>query len=616
MYRQSFHLQLCGLLIACLMLPAGSFAQMVYSQFMAHYEGGDVEYGYGVCQAPDGNFTVCGNIGFGPGGSDACITHLDPAGTQLWTLAYGGPSGEDARAIAVTRDSGYIFVGQTGSFGSGGTDVLVAKLDRFGQVQWARAIGGTGNDYGTAVDTTSDGGYIVGGYTRSFGSGNNDAYFIKLSAAGALQWTRVVGGTQAELIYDVVETSTGGYAGGGYTVTFGAPGTDYYLILLDAGGNLTNTVTYGGNNSDNGFGMINTSDGGFMLYGFTSGFGTGGNEGMLIKTDLTGGVTWAYTYGTAAMDRIFHVVETADGDFIATGETTTNTFGAGDQQFIKVDNSGTLLWARHYGTPVDETGYGASVATTDGGVILAAWDDNDEDFLVTKTDSMGDSGCNNALSTLNVTTPALAIGSGGFATTGGTATNIVLPVAPNPLTEISYCATILPVGEVELTADHEAGYNYIRWELMEPELISRIELERSEDGHLFAAIHAPGQVRATANYRDPAAPGSVHFYRLRLSDANGGVYYSRVRRVISDAGGLDLSWSFAGEALQARRVDGMVPDREISWQLIDLQGKVLARDVKMAAGEMELSLPRVPAGTYLIRVRQGANVASWRILRQ
>lgn len=614
----SIRLQIVSLRLLCLsalLMAVSAMQAQTYSQFMKHYEGGDVEYGYGVVESPDGNFTVCGNIGFGPGGSDACLMHLDPGGTQLWTMAYGGGGGEDARAIAVTRDSGYVFVGQTSSFGAGGTDVLVAKLDRFGAVQWARAIGGAANEYGTGVDTTTDGGYIVCGYTRSFGAGNNDAYFIKLSAGGAVQWTRVIGGTASDIMYDVVQTSDGGYAGGGYSSNFGAPANNFYLIRLDAAGNLSTSASYGGPSSDNGFGLIETSDGGLMLYGYTSGFGTGGNEGMLVKTDIDGALEWGRTYGSPAMDRIFHVVELEPGRYVATGETTTNTFGAGDQQVFKVDAQGNLIWARHYGTAVDETGYGASAATRDGGIILAAWDDNDEDFLVTKMDSLGDSGCNNELTTLTVTTPTLVLGSGGASTTGGTVTNVALPFSPNPLTEIPYCSILLPIGEVHLYATNEGPANLLRWTVEEADKLAEVSLERSIDGRMFELREGWPEVLPEQSYRDETEGEAEWYYRLALKDRDGMLYHSEVKRVLSGAVARVVAWSFGGESRGARRMEGLSAEEDAEWQLLDLQGKVLNAG-RIRAGETAgIEFGNHRQGLYLLRLQQSGRSFASKVFR-
>lgn len=604
-----------GLLLVLVLTNSWTWSQQTYSRFSARYDGGDVEYGFGVCESPEGNFTVAGFMGFGPGGSDACIMQLDPGGTQLWTMAYGGSGYEEARAIAVTRDSGYIFVGQTSSFGAGSSDVLVAKLDATGQVDWARAIGGTGSDVGVAVDTTTDGGYIVGGYTRSFGAGSNDGYFIKLSAVGAVEWTRTVGGLQAELIYDVVQTPGGGYSGAGYTTSFGGPATEYYLVQLSSTGTLINTVTYGGNSSDNGFGLIATTDGGLMLYGYSSGFGTGGNEGMLIKTDASGGVTWARTYGSPAMDRIFHVAETPDGQYVATGETTTNTFGAGDQQVIQVNSTGDIVWARHYGTSVDETGFGASVPTSDGGLILAAWDDNDEDILLNKMDSLGENGCNNAVTSLTITTPALVINSGGTAGSGGTVTNVSLPATPNALTQVPYCSNVLPVGEVTLRAENLGRHNHISWELAEPHLVLRLVLERSGDGVAYTVLHRASDIVATGHYRDPAGQGEVVYYRLALTDQNGQQYFSKVRRVVTEGLLRRVGWTFAGEHPGAREIAGLAVDAAMAWEMRDVTGKLLAQGAVAAGETAVLDLPTVARGMYLLRLQQAGRVTVVRVLR-
>jgi hypothetical protein len=412
-------------------------------------------------------------------------------------------------------------------------------------------------------------------------------------------------------MFDVVQTSDGGYAGGGYSSNFGAPANNFYLIRLDPFGNLSNSASFGGPSSDNGFGLIETSDGGLMLYGYTSGFGTGGNEGMLVKTDIDGNLEWGRTYGSPAMDRIFHVVELEPGRYAATGETTTNTFGAGDQQVFKVDAIGDLVWARHYGTAVDETGYGAAVATRDGGIILAAWDDNDEDFLVTKMDSLGDSGCNNAPTTLTVTVPNLVLGSGGASTTGGTVTNVALPFSPNPLTEIPYCSFLLPVGEVHLFAHNEGATNLLRWELEEPWNIAQIGLERSVDGRIFEMREEWTEIAAEQSYRDPTEGEEVCYYRLALRDLDGMLHHSEVRRVLTGEMARTVSWAFAGESVAAKRFDGLSPAQDAGWQLLDLQGKVLMQGRIEEGENAQLDFGYLPSGLYLLRLQQnGRSFAS------
>jgi hypothetical protein len=128
--------------------------------------------------------------------------------------------------------------GYTRSFGAGGTDIFLIKTYANGNVQWAKTYGGTGWDEAYSVRQTSDGGYIVAGYTGSFGAGSYDALLIKTDANGNVQWAKTYGGTYWDYAYSVQQTSDGGYIVAGWTHSFGAGSYDALLIKTDANGNI------------------------------------------------------------------------------------------------------------------------------------------------------------------------------------------------------------------------------------------------------------------------------------------------------------------------------------------------------------------------------------------
>ena len=112
-----------------------------------------------------------------------------------WAYTYGGSGYEQAAAIQQTSDGGYIIAGHTQSLGASNYDLYILKLDLFGNAIWQRAYGGSGDDRAQAIQQTSDGGYIVAGYTNSFGLGNYDVWILKLDSAGAIQWQKTLGGS-------------------------------------------------------------------------------------------------------------------------------------------------------------------------------------------------------------------------------------------------------------------------------------------------------------------------------------------------------------------------------------------------------------------------------------
>ncbi len=99
-----------------------------------------------------------------------------------------------------SADGGYILVGYTWSYGAGSGNILLIKTNGLGQIQWSRTIGGSAQEYGTSVIQTSDGGYAVVGLTYSYGAGSYNILLAKLTSAGALEWARVIGGREPSLM--------------------------------------------------------------------------------------------------------------------------------------------------------------------------------------------------------------------------------------------------------------------------------------------------------------------------------------------------------------------------------------------------------------------------------
>jgi outer membrane protein assembly factor BamB len=160
-----------------------------------------------------------------------------------WSKTFGGTGHDVGYSVQQTRDGGYIIVGYTASYGAGGYDVYLIKVDANGNMQWSRTFGGSGDDEGYSVQQTSDGGYIIVGSTTSYGAGGSDVYLIKVDANGNMQWSRTFGGARDDGGSSVQQTSDGGYIIVGGTASYGAGGYDVYLIKLGLGTIPTTTTT-------------------------------------------------------------------------------------------------------------------------------------------------------------------------------------------------------------------------------------------------------------------------------------------------------------------------------------------------------------------------------------
>ena len=161
------------------------------------------------------------------------LRFLGLTGPQEWSKTYGGPNVDATDALVKTSDGGYAVVGYTASFGAGSRDAWLVKTDWAGNELWNQTYGGPNDDFACALVQTSDGGYALAGYTKSFGAGGLDFWLVKTDASGIVQWNRTYGGTGADVAYALVQTSDGGYALAGYTYSFGAGSADAWLVKTD-----------------------------------------------------------------------------------------------------------------------------------------------------------------------------------------------------------------------------------------------------------------------------------------------------------------------------------------------------------------------------------------------
>jgi hypothetical protein len=220
---------------------------------------------------------------FGAGLDDIILIKTDANGNVQWAKTYGGISVDRAYSVQQTSDGGYIVAVRTWSF----VGIILIKTDANGDIQWAKTYG---YDQASSVQQTSDGGYIVAGVTYLFGAGYIDLFLIKTDANGNVQWAKTYGGTNNDWARSVQQTSDGGYIVAGETYSFGAGYYDIFLIKTDANGNVQWAKTYGGTSYDYAHSVQQTSDGGYIVAGYTQSFGAGWYDIILIKTDANGNI--------------------------------------------------------------------------------------------------------------------------------------------------------------------------------------------------------------------------------------------------------------------------------------------------------------------------------------
>ncbi|MBL0281396.1 MAG: T9SS type A sorting domain-containing protein [Bacteroidetes bacterium] len=268
-------------------------------------------------------------------------------------------------------------------------------------VQWQNTLGSTSYEFLNTIDQTSDGGYIMGGYTDSNIGGDKsenswgveDYWIVKMDNAGNIVWENTVGGGNYDKLYAVEETPDGGYIVGGQSLSGGGwgdksesnkGGYDYWIVKLDEDGVVEWDRSYGGLGNDQLYNVQPTSDGGYIIAG-TSDSGisgdktenrVGNSDYWVIKTDASGNIIWQNDIGGLMFDNVYSAYETADGGYILggtstsgiSGDKTAGNYGVVDYWIVKLNSAGTVVWDKTIGGTLNDYLY-AVIPTADGGSI-------------------------------------------------------------------------------------------------------------------------------------------------------------------------------------------------------------------------------------------------------
>ncbi|HNQ12751.1 MAG TPA: T9SS type A sorting domain-containing protein, partial [Bacteroidia bacterium] len=347
------------------------------------------------------------------GNFDYWIVKIDFNGSIQWQNTIGGNNDDILAAIHQTSDGGYIIGGFSASNISGDktensigdNDYWIVKTDSTGIIQWQNTIGGSDDDRLYAITQTTDGGYIIGGYSRSNISGDklencsgySDYWILKTDSLGNIQWQNTIGGSSVDQLEVVLQTTDGGYMLGGRSTsnisgdkTENCNGAyDYWIVKTDSIGSIVWQNTIGGNNNDFFSDIKQTTDSGYILAGYStssiSGDKTDNSNGIedywILKTDAIGNIQWQNTIGGNNSDVLNSIEQTSDGGFMLGGwsrsdisgdKTEYGCFGTNDYWIVKTDSIGNILWQNTIGGSDYDQLYSAQ-QTNDGGYILGGY---------------------------------------------------------------------------------------------------------------------------------------------------------------------------------------------------------------------------------------------------
>ncbi|PKL84744.1 MAG: hypothetical protein CVV22_11185 [Ignavibacteriae bacterium HGW-Ignavibacteriae-1] len=359
-------------------------------------------------------WSIDGDLTDTKGNGNIWIFKLNRDGDIEWQKKYGGSSGDDAKSIQETRDGGYIVSGDTFSNdgditeNKGLFDIWVFKLSIDGNIEWQKTYGGSESDYVHSVKETSDGGYIVAGYTDSDdgdiaqNKGVEDIWVLKLSSNGNIEWQKTYGGSGRDVAFSIQQTIDGGYVISANTISKDGDVTenkgqnDMWVLKLSNSGNIEWQKTYGGSNNDFSTYIQELRNGGYIMVGYTwSNDGDlsenkGNSDICIMKLKLDGSLEWQKTYGGSLHERAYFIQETDDGDYIVAGYTesldsdVTENKGKGDLWIIKVQSDGSLEWQQTYGGSNNDDSRNIQ-ETSDKGYIVAGYTkSNDGDVTENK----------------------------------------------------------------------------------------------------------------------------------------------------------------------------------------------------------------------------------------
>ena len=469
-------------ILVFLLFQTLTFAQTPLLQWQKSYGGTNDDIAYSIKQTTDGGYITVGSTASPDGDvignhynpqypEDFWIVKTDACGNLQWQKDFGGTGRDIAYSVQQTADKGYIVAGFTNStdgdittYHGGASDFWIIKLDTLGAIKWQETLGGAGEDGAQAIQQTTDGGYVVVGWSSSNGDTAGDHDFdywvVKLDTGGTVKWQKLYGGLHDDTPYDIKQTTDGGYIAVGYSESNDGDVTghhgsitsvDYWVIKLDTIGNLKWEKSYGGTQTDQANSVKQTIDGGYIIAGFTSSNNgdVTGNHGAfdywIIKTDTVGSIQWKNCFGGTINDQAYSISQLTDGNYAVAGITYSNNgdvsgnHGSTDYWVTNINSNGIIQWQKTLGG----SGYDAASAieqTTDGGLIVAGASTSSDgditnfkgssDFWIVKLNAVSGSVslCNGDSTTLT------AIGADSYTWSPGGVTSSSITITPTSST--------------------------------------------------------------------------------------------------------------------------------------------------------------------------------------
>ncbi len=336
----------------------------------------------GTTSSTNGDMQGSSNVG--NCNTDIWVSEIDNNSNIIWKKFYGGSNYEEGVSIVKTTDNGYAILGTTYSNDGnvtnnrGNADIWLLKTNNTGDIQWQKNYGGSGIDKGSEIQTTSDGGFVVVGSTTSNDGditgnhGNTDFCIVKLDANGNIQWKKVIGGSSWDIATSIQTTSDGGYIVGGHTgsvdgdlASTNNKGHDAWIVKLDANGAIQWNKIFGGDELDELYSVEQAADG-YVFVGTSNSFNGDLNatpsnlDAWVVKTDFNGTIIWSQDIAGSGFERLIGLQILADGNMLISGYSSSNdntisaTQGNQDAWLLSMSSTGSTNWQQLVGGTLNE----------------------------------------------------------------------------------------------------------------------------------------------------------------------------------------------------------------------------------------------------------------------
>ncbi|MFM9986987.1 MAG: T9SS type A sorting domain-containing protein [Flavobacteriales bacterium] len=404
------------------------------------------DYPMHMIELSGGGYAVSGTMG-----DDVFLMRMDSEGDTLWVKSYNNPKMLAGSWVDQTQDGGFVIIGDAHlNIDGSDQEIILIRTDANGTEQWTKTYGGSGKDYGTAIDATSDAYFLAGAVGIS--QYDTEGIVIKTGIDGVVIWQRAIVGVQAENINAVVATGDGGCIAVGTTNSYLKGLNGILVTRFSADGDTEWSGIYNDGGNCYGFGMDVLEDGsGYIISGATTGSGAASYDALMLKINTDFSIAWAKIYGGSDFDTAVKPVDMGEDGFAALGQTYS--FGTESDLFlIRTNSDGELTWAKAYGGDGYEFGEGL-LALSDGFLVSGGEESfgANRDVYFVRCDSQGNSGCNQVSCKLSTSDSNMQMMeeenvTSFNITSGEQSHNVILGAELN-----TYCETISVYEEVDLT---------------------------------------------------------------------------------------------------------------------------------------------------------------------